>query len=238
MSAIIENYLRVEERVREAALKSGRSPDRTRIVAVSKTHPVEFMRELAEELKKRNKQPIFGENYVQEFKQKQEELGSSVECHLIGPLQRNKAKDAVRLFSMIESVHSLHLAEVLDKEARKINKFQEILLQVNVSADQQKSGFQPEQALQFLSEALPRYGNLLFRGLMTITKLYQQPELARPDFSALRELGDRAGALLGSAAPSPFELSMGMSADFPIAVEEGATLVRVGSAIFGERKLA
>lgn len=236
MTLILDNYLRVRELARQAAQRAGRDPQHIRVVAVSKTHPPELMRELLEAFAKRSESLIFGENYVQEFKRKQELLGSSLDCHLIGPLQSNKAKDAVKLFSVIESVHSAHLAQALDKEANKIGKQQQILLQVNISDDQQKSGFTPERALDFINKEITRYENLCFRGLMTITKFYPVAEMARSDFRAMRELADRISALLGPKAPQPFELSMGMSADFQIAVEEGATLVRVGTAIFGERK--
>lgn len=235
MSQILDNYLRVRELVDQAARKAGRDPKQVRVVAVSKTKSFEMMHELQQALERRAETVTFGENYVQEFKAKQELFGSAVDCHLIGPLQSNKAKDAVKLFSMIESVHSSQLAKVLDKEAKKISKRQRILLQINISSDQQKSGFEAEQALEFINNDLLRCDNLEFRGLMTITRLYPQAEMARADFHALRELTDKISALLGPKAPQPFELSMGMSADFHVAVEEGATLVRVGTAIFGER---
>ncbi len=235
MSQILENYLQVKKKVELAALKAGRNPNQIKIVAVSKTHSVDAMRELRDSLAARGEEVIFGENYVQEFKQKKDILGSGFECHLIGPLQSNKAKEAVKLFNLIESVHSASLAKVLDREARKIGKPQAVLLQINISNDDAKSGFQPAQVLDFLERELAALSNLEFKGFMTITRLYPEPEMARADFRALRILSEQAQKSWPDSEGKNFELSMGMSADFEIAVEEGATLVRVGTAIFGER---
>ncbi len=222
-------------RIQAAADRSGRKRDTVKLVAVSKTKPVELMREYADAATARGIPVIFGENYVQEFKAKAPLISIHSECHLIGPLQSNKVRDAVGLFSLIHSVHSFKVLALIGKEAERVGKQQRVLLQVNISKDPAKQGFLPEELLSMnelgVVGCVPK-----IEGLMAITALYDSPEGSRGDFKALRELGEKmvtAGVL--PVQEWGIELSMGMSSDFEVAIEEGATLVRVGSALFGER---
>ena len=223
-------------RIKSAAERAGRDPGGIALVAVSKRQPVEKMRQLQQLY---GPEPVvFGESYVQEFKGKKDRLVPPFASHLIGVLQRNKAKDAVRLFDVIQSVHSEEIAQALDHEAGKNGKVQRIFIQVNISQDQAKSGFFPDAAREFVCQQLGKLTSLSCQGLMTITRLYAEAEHARDDFRALKDLASSieecAPVGLGSGCKS-LELSMGMSDDFEVAIEEGATLVRVGTALFGER---
>lgn len=230
MSPIADNLKKVLERMEAAARKVGRDPEEIRLVAVSKTVPPEAVWEGIQAGIK-----ILGENYVQEAKKKIEALGQDVAWHFIGHLQTNKAKIAVRLFDLIHSVDSLHLAEELNKAARGEGKVLPILLEVKLSEEKSKFGVEEDNVLQ-LAEGISRMENLILRGLMTMPPLFPDPEDARPYFIRLRKLSEK---LAGQIFPrvSLTELSMGMSSDFEIAIEEGATLVRVGTAIFGPRPL-
>lgn len=233
--------LELEERISCAARRSGRETQPIKLVAVSKKQPIELMLELEELYRCRNSRPTFGESYVQEFKKKKDQLSAGSETHLIGPLQSNKVRDAVRLFEVIESIHSAQIARAVCQEAQKINKRQRVLLQVNISDDPAKHGFLRRQLGEFIAQELPALENLDFLGLMTITRFYPKPEDVRPDFRALKELGDSLGLLPGCQRllqGRTLELSMGMSDDFEIAIEEGATWVRIGTALFGERRQA
>ncbi len=233
---LVERLGAIEERIKAALKRSGREVERIELVAVSKKQPLELMLELERIYFLRGEFPTFGENYVQEFKKKREALSSSSRVHLIGPLQRNKAKEAVRLFDLIESVHSKDLALALNNEAEKAGKIQEVLFQVNISSDAQKSGFDAEELIAFLPSAA-QFRALKPLGLMTITRNYDLPEQARADFRALRDLGDVVKQKFSELfLPPRFELSMGMSSDFEVAIEEGATMVRIGTALFGERE--
>ena len=218
---------RVLERIEHACRRVGRNPDDVRLVAVSKTVPVERLRAaLAAGL------TVLGENRVQEGAEKAEAL-PAVSWHLIGPLQSNKARRAVESFAMIQTVDDPDLAARLDRLAGELRPGRPlpVLLQVNVDADPGKAGFAPAD----LETALPGllgHRNLVIGGLMTVGRLVDEPEAARPTFVALRRLSEGLRAAhpeLGSA------LSMGMSGDFEIAVEEGATIVRVGRLLFGAR---
>ena len=221
-SELKQNLVRIQERIAAALLRSGRATQ-VQLVAVSKLQPAS----LVQEFLNLGGSIVLGENYVQEFKKKRVELKGDFKAHLIGPLQRNKAKLAVELFDLIESVHSAEIAEALNKAAAQIGKIQEVFLQVNISGDAAKSGFSAEATRTFFRDQLASLNNLKCTGLMTITELYEKAEDARADFRALYQLSEslRPGLLL----------SMGMSQDFEIAVEEGATHVRVGTALFGER---
>ena len=204
-------------RVAQAAARAGRDPASVRLIAVSKTKPVALVREALAA-----GQTLFGENYAQELREKSEALGPGVEWHFIGALQTNKARMVVGRAALIHTCDRLALARELSKRAQGGGLTQRVLLEVNVGREPQKAGALPEQAAALLDQvrALP---GLRCDGLMCIPPASGDP---RPHFRALRELG----AGLGLA-----ELSMGMSADFEVAIEEGATLVRVGTAIFGER---
>lgn len=219
----------VRERIRTAAEAAGRDPESIRLVAVSKTVPEPRVRAaVAAGI------GLLGENYIQEARDKIAALADlSVSWHFIGHLQRNKAKYAVRLFDLIHSVDSLKLARELDKEAAKHDKVQDILVQVNTGKEASKSGVYAEEALALVREA-GRLEHLAVRGLMTLPPYFNAPEKVRPFFRELRNLRDRIAA---EALPgvSMEELSMGMTGDFEAAIQEGATLVRIGTAIFGER---
>lgn len=219
----------IETRIAESLLRAGRVGQSVQIVAVSKKQPLSKMRAYQSFCRQRGTLPCFGENYVQEFESKRQELAQPFEAHLIGPLQRNKAKLAVRLFDVIESVHTPELAVALDTAARAAGKTQSVYLQVNISRDERKSGFAPESVAEFLERDMPRLANTQLVGLMTITREYPEREMVRPDFAALRELRQSLGR-------SELKLSMGMSDDFDIAVEEGADVVRIGTALFGLRQ--
>ena len=230
------NRRAILERIGEAAARAGRDPADVEIVAVTKTVPVERIRE-AYAAGFRS----FAENRVQERAAKQVELeaaatypaGEAPRWHLVGPLQSNKARRAIELFDVIETVDSLELAQRLDRLASEIRPGQpcSVLLQVNVDEDAAKSGFEPADLERDLPEILGLPA-LAVAGLMTVGRLVEVAEAARPTFVALRDFSERLRARderLGAA------LSMGMSGDYAVAVEEGATLVRVGSAIFGAR---
>ena len=221
---------KVQERIRQAAESCSRDADSVRLVAVSKTIPAGTVKAAIEA-----GVAILGENYMQEAREKFNTLVQyPVSWHFIGHLQSNKAKYAVRLFDLIHSVDSFKLALELDKQAKKVDKIQQILVQVNISAEDTKSGISADEAPGLISE-ISRLENLSIRGLMTMPPYFYQPEKVKPFFADLRELRDQIKA---QALPnvSLEELSMGMTGDFEVAIEEGATLVRIGTAIFGERK--
>jgi pyridoxal phosphate enzyme (YggS family) len=216
----------VKRRIQEAARRAGRSPESVRLVAVSKGKPAEAIRAAFAA-----GQRDFGENYVQELLQKAEALGDleGLRWHAIGQLQRNKAKQAARVASVVHSVDRADLASELDRRAAAASRMIEALVEVNIAGEATKGGSAPEDVRAVL-EAIAEATNLKAIGLMTMAPFVDDPELARPTFAALRELRDRLGG--SSALP---ELSMGMSHDFEAAIAEGATLVRVGTAIFGSR---
>jgi len=226
MSQIAHNLEEVRHRLAAAARRAGRDPAEVKLVAVSKTKPVELIREALAA-----GQRLFGENYLQEARTKIEALGETATWHFIGHLQTNKAKGAVGLFELIHGVDRLKLARALDRAAAQMGKVQKILLQINLAGEESKSGAAPEEAPELL-KAVASLPHLRVVGLMTMPPWLTDPEAVRPYFRRLRELRDRL--LQQDAGPLP-ELSMGMSGDFETAVEEGATLVRVGTAIFGER---
>jgi len=227
MSTIRENYLNVMQRIEKAAQKAGRDPKEVKLVAVSKTVEVERIREAIDA-----GVSILGENYVQEARKKIEEIGRQVEWHFIGHLQTNKAKYAVRLFDLIHSVDSLSLAEELNRRAQKENQIIKVMIEVNLSGEASKFGTEEEKAFE-LAKEIYRLKNLSLVGLMTMPPYFDSPELSRPYFIQLRQLKE---GLEKEGIPLK-ELSMGMSNDFEIAIEEGATYVRVGTAIFGPRKI-
>lgn len=219
----------VRERIRSAALRCGRNPDSVRLVAVSKTVPVETIREALE-----GGATVFGENYIQEAMEKISALSVyPLSWHFIGRLQRNKAKYAVGLFDLIHSVDSLRLAEEIDRQARKAGRIQKILLQVNIGRDPAKSGIPAEEALP-LVQKIAGFQNLSVLGLMTMPPFFDDPQQVRPYFAALAELRDRIRSCKIPGVCME-ELSMGMTGDFEAAVECGATMVRIGTAIFGKR---
>jgi len=227
---ISRNLKAVRQRIAETCTRCGRDPDAVRLVCVSKT-----MGPDAVLLAIRAGADIFGENYIQEAREKWGLFGRyPVSWHFIGHLQTNKAKYAVKLFDLIHTVDSLRLAAELDREARKIGKIQKILIQVNIGKEASKSGIDAESA-ESLITGLGAFANLSVRGLMTIPPFFDEPERVRPYFRGLRHLKDSLNAQ-GAGNARLDELSMGMTGDFEAAIEEGATLVRIGTAIFGERR--
>jgi pyridoxal phosphate enzyme (YggS family) len=229
MSTIADHLRRVLDQIQEAACHCGRNPDEVRLVAVSKTHPAEAVFEAYTA-----GQRIFGENKVQEAEQKQSRLAPfPIEWHLIGHLQTNKAKKAVSAFTLIHSVDSPRLIQALETEAAKRAITQHVLLQVNISQEESKSGASVAE-LETLIQALQQAPHLQCRGLMTIPPYEDDPESVRGYFQTLRTLGEQYRSDL-LPPDATLELSMGMSHDFRPAIEEGATYVRIGTAIFGER---
>lgn len=225
MSRISQNLEAVRRRLTDAALRAGRDPAAVRLVAVSKTVPVEKLKEAVAA-----GQRLFGENYLQEARGKVEALCPTVNWHFIGHLQSNKARGAVELFELIHGVDRLKLARAIEAAAASMGKVQDILVQVNLAGEASKSGAAPEAVPDLLRE-ISRLPHLRVLGLMTMPP-FLAPEAVRPYFAALRELREYCQGLTGLPLT---ELSMGMSGDFEVAVEEGATLVRVGTSIFGGR---
>ena len=230
--SISENIARVHERIEAAARRASRSANEIALMAVTKTFPHERIREAYDAGLR-----LFGENRVQEFAVKAADLENlrEAEWHMIGHLQTNKAAKAAELFAAVDSVDSVKLAEKLDAVARRLGKKLGVLIEINVGGEGAKSGVAPESGdlEQLLLEA-PALEALEFRGLMTVPPFTDDPEGARPFFRKLRELRD---AIAKRKLPqvSMEQLSMGMSHDFEVAIEEGSTCVRIGTAIFGER---
>ena len=230
--AIADNLARVRQRIAEAARRAGRRPQDVALMAVTKTFPPEMIREAYNA-----GQRLFGENRVQEFAEKAPWLTDlpEIEFHLIGHLQSNKAAKAAQMFSGIDSVDSLHLAEKLNAAAEKPGKQLQVLIEINVGGEAAKSGVAPDSLeLESLLTAAPRLEGLQFQGLMSIPPFTEDPEDARPFFRTLRELRNQIAARKLPAV-SMDTLSVGMSHDFEIAIEEGSTCVRIGTAIFGPR---
>ncbi len=229
MSDIRTRLEAVKNRIAAVAVACGRDPGKVRLVAVSKTVRADLVLEGI-----RAGITDLGENYVQEAREKVEALKEEgVSWHFIGHLQSNKAKYVVKLFDLIHSVDSFKLAKELNKRAGALDKIQKILIQVNISGEETKSGIDTAKAMDLVQQVAP-LENLSILGLMTMPPYFNAPERVRPYFKALKELQAR---IAGRGIPRVHmaELSMGMSGDFETAILEGATLVRVGTAIFGER---
>src|SRR5438132_4167276 len=226
MEDLAANLERVLMQISHAAGKTGRSPDEIELVAISKTHDAEKVRAAHEA-----GQSLFGESRVQEARVKIPELPSAIRWHFVGHLQKNKIRHALPLFEMIHSVDSLVLAQEINRIAEEEGLHPRVLLEVNVAGEGSKFGFQPNKLREDL-ESLLSLNRLSIEGLMTIPPLAEEAEASRKYFVDLRQL---RGALEKELKMNLPHLSMGMTNDFPIAVEEGATLVRVGTAIFGER---
>lgn len=228
MSNIVANVEQIRQRVAAAALRAGRNPADVTIIAVSKTRTIDEIRQvLAAGL------THLGENRVQELKEKWPAIEGSATWHLIGSLQTNKAKQALDMADLIHSLDRLSLADELTRLAGRRGVPCKALVEVNVSGEESKHGVSPAD-LRSLLQAISDGGNVLVQGLMTMAPLDTDPETARPHFRRLRQLADEVKAW-GLPGITMEHLSMGMSGDFEVAVEEGATLVRVGTAIFGAR---
>ena len=227
--SIAENLAGIRERIARAARAAGRDPASVRLVAVSKTKPAPAIAEAFS-----SGQAIFGENYVQELVTKAAELPAGICWHFIGHLQSNKVRQIAGLVDMIHSVDTLSLAREINKQWGALGKLCDILIQVNISHEQTKSGTTSEQLLELVT-GVATLPHLRIKGLMTMPPFFDDPDAARPYFAALRVL---AREIEKEEIPGVemLELSMGMSGDFEAAIGEGSTLVRVGSALFGERE--
>lgn len=229
MSSIANNLARVREQVAQAAAKAGRRVEEIELVAITKTHAAEKVREAIEA-----GQRLFGESRVQEARAKIPDLPSNLHWHFVGHLQKNKIRHALPLFELIHSIDSLALGQDMNRIAEEEGLHPRVLLEVNVAGEGSKFGFRPD-TLREEMEALLALTRLSIEGLMTIPPLADEAEASRKYFAQVHEL---RGALEREFDLKLPQLSMGMTNDFPIAVEEGATLVRVGTAIFGERTRA
>ena len=226
MEEIAQNLARVQDRIADAARKSGRVPGEIELVAISKTHPVEKVQLVCEA-----GQTLFGESRVQEARAKIPLLPARLRWHFVGHLQKNKIRHALPLFEMFHGIDSLALAQEMQRIADEDGRQPRVLLEVNVAGEASKHGFPPEAVRRDL-ELVLSLGRLTVEGLMTIPPFAPEAEASRRYFVALRELRDQLEVEFSIDLP---QLSMGMSGDYAIAIEEGATLVRVGTAIFGER---
>jgi len=227
---IAENLEKIRQRIRAACERAGRDAGSVTLLAVSKTHPADAIQDAVNA-----GQLFFGESKVQEAKAKIPLCPGKARWHFIGHLQSNKVRDAVELFELIQGVDRLEIAREISRRCDQAAKTMPVLLEVNVAGEASKFGYQPERLLADLGEinALPK---IEVHGLMAIPPFVTDPEKARPYFQRLRELKARCEDVLGAPLP---HLSMGMSGDFEVAIEEGATIVRVGTALFGARpKLA
>jgi PLP dependent protein len=227
--SLADNLKTLRERIAQAAVRAGRNPEEVRLVAVSKTKPAAAIAEAFQ-----CGQTIFGENYVQELVAKEAELPKGICWHFIGHLQSNKVRQIAGLVEMIHSVDRLSLAQEIDRQWGLLGKKCEVLIQVNISREATKSGTTAEEAFDLVRE-VAKLPHLQVTGLMTMPPFFDDPEGARRYFAGLKELS-RQIETARIPGVEMRELSMGMSGDFEVAIAEGATLVRVGSALFGERE--
>lgn len=226
---LYDNYLEVQDKIKKACERSSRNPEEVTLIAVSKTKPNEMIQELYDHGVR-----AFGENKVQEMDAKEAALPKDIEWHLIGHLQRNKVKYIIDKATLIHSVDSYRLAETINAEAIKKNVIANILIEVNVAQEESKFGLSMEEVLPLIEQISATCPNIRIRGLMTIAPFVENPEENRPIFENLRKLSvDIDGKNINNVSVDI--LSMGMSNDFEVAVEEGATHVRVGTSIFGAR---
>jgi pyridoxal phosphate enzyme (YggS family) len=228
MADVAAQYRNLIARIGEAAARAGRDAREVRLLAAAKSQSVDALRAtIAAGV------TLVGENYVQEAQKKKRAIAGSIEWHMIGHLQRNKVKSAVGLFDVIETLDSVGLARALDKEGEKRGKIVRTFVEINLAGEKSKSGVAPDQ-LALLLEQIGELAHVVVEGLMTVPPMQEHAESVRGYFRRLRELRDKYRA----AAPANIrlnELSMGMSDDFPVAIEEGATIVRIGTALFGPR---
>jgi len=229
MADVAGNYRQILDRIGEAAAKRGRNPKDIKLLAAAKAQSIDSVRAAVAA----GVAPI-GENYVQEAQERKAQIQQSVEWHMIGHLQRNKAKAAVEIFDLIESLDSVALARELEKQGKRIGKKIRALVEVNLAGEESKSGI-AKADLASLLEAIAELKHVTVEGLMTVPPFREDPEEIRPYFRELRELKDKLNA---QRIPNVdlAELSMGMTHDYSVAIEEGATIVRIGTALFGPRK--
>ena len=229
MLTISENLATIQKRINQAAFSADRDPNDIQLVTVSKTVGVDSIRHAIDA-----GVTVLGENYVQEARAKFESLSAlPVAWHFIGHLQTNKAKYAVRQFDLIHTVDSSRVAKAINKEAAKIDKIQKVLIQINISQEETKSGIEMENVAG-LAKEIAHLDHLALKGLMTMPPFFNAPERVRPFFRQLREIRDQVQQM-NLPGVDLTELSMGMTGDFEVAIAEGATLVRIGTAIFGDR---
>jgi hypothetical protein len=228
MADVVANYRALLQRIGEAAARAGRNPTDVKLLGAAKSQGVELVRAAI-----RAGVKIIGENYVQEARNKQKQVEDSAEWHMIGHLQRNKARLAVEVFDLIHSLDNVALARELDREGRKRSKTVRVLLEVNLAGEESKTGIAKDKVADLL-RAAGELSNLSIEGLMAVPPYRENPEDVRPYFKTLRELRDGLRELRVAGVDLK-ELSMGMTHDYVIAVEEGATIVRIGTALFGSR---
>ncbi|MDI3540951.1 Pyridoxal phosphate homeostasis protein [Koleobacter methoxysyntrophicus] len=228
MVDVIKNLQVIKKRVAESAMKTNRKLDDIKIIAVTKNVEVERILEAIQ-----GGIDAIGENRVQEALIKYPLIEKEIEWHMIGYLQRNKAKKAVEHFDLIQSLDRISLAQELDKRGKQQNKIVNVLVQVNVSGEESKSGISPEETVEFI-KSLSDYENILIKGLMTIAPYTDDPEETRPYFARMKGLFDEVHKLKGRNIDIEY-LSMGMTNDFEVAIEEGSNMIRIGTGIFGER---
>lgn len=228
MAAVAVNYQIIAGRIEQAAAKGGRDAREVKLLAAAKSQSIEAMRAAVAAGVK-----LIGENYVQEAQAKKREIQMPVEWHMIGHLQRNKAKAAVELFDVIESLDSVALARELDKEGAKRGKIIRTFIEVNLAGEESKSGIAKHQVKSLLEEA-GKLAHIKIEGLMTVPPFREDPEAVRRYFRELRELRAELGESRFANVDLK-ELSMGMTHDYMVAIEEGATIVRIGTALFGPR---
>ena len=228
MSRIEENLKEIKSRIRQAAVKSGREGKNIQLVVVTKTVGLDRIKEAI-----KCGIEIIGENRVQEAEEKLTRLTEKVEKHLVGHLQTNKAKKAVELFDLIQSVDSAHIAEEISKRAQEQGKLMDVLVEVNTSGEETKFGVEPEETLALI-ETISKFLGIRIKGLMTIGLFSDDPEATRPCFKKLKSIFDE---ITGMKIPNVemHYLSMGMTGDFEVAIEEGSNMVRIGTGIFGPR---
>ena len=224
---IIKNNLKIiNVKIKKAALKASRNPEKIKLVAVTKAAAIEQIKEAINAGVK-----IIGENKVQEAKEKYQILSADIEWHLVGHLQTNKVKYAVEIFDLIHSVDSIKLAKEIDRRSLQFGKITNVLIEVNISGEKTKYGIKPEEVVTFLKE-ISEFPRVWIRGLMTIAPIVEDKEKARPYFRKLRELSKEIKSKNIKNVKMDY-LSMGMTEDFEIAIEEGANVVRIGRGIFG-----
>jgi PLP dependent protein len=229
MVDVTANYRKIIDRISEAALKAGRDPQEIKLLAASKSQSIESIRAaIAAGVR------LLGENYVQEAEHKKKAISETVEWHMIGHLQRNKAKSALNTFDLIQSLDSTALALEFEKEGKKRGKTVRTLIEVNLGDEQSKSGLAQDRVVELLKR-VGDLAHLRVEGFMAVPPFRENPEEVRPFFTALKNLQVKLQCL---KIPNVMlnELSMGMTHDYVVAVEEGATIVRIGTALFGPRK--
>jgi len=230
MADVASNYRNILIRINETAKKCGRKAQDIKLLGAAKAQNVEAIRAaIAAGV------TLIGENYVQEAKDKRQRISQSVEWHMIGHLQRNKTKAAVEIFDVVESLDNLGLARELDKEAGKVGKTVRVFIEVNLGGEKSKSGIAKDEVAALLKEAA-KLSHLRVEGLMTVPPFHENPEEVRPYFRELRELREKLNELHLPNTDLK-ELSMGMTHDYSVAIEEGATVVRIGTALFGPRSV-